>query len=73
MNKCIACGLDFKSVGGFNLHMVFKEKENHCTRRCLTEQELRDKGFEPDDYGRWRIPMTEEQKEYRFGRRCAKN
>ena len=68
MNKCVGCGLDFKSVHSFDQHRVFSTaKENWKDRRCLTETELREKGYEPDILGRWRKPMSEEEKKSLFG------
>lgn len=66
-NKCVKCGLDFKSVASFDEHRVFGEKENWQTRRCLTEQELRDIGMQPNKLGRWRRPLTDEQKARLYG------
>lgn len=62
MNKCIACGLNFGSVFAFDTHRVFRIKNDWSTRRCLITRELRGLGMEPDDYGRWRIPMPEDVK-----------
>lgn len=67
MNKCIACGLNFSSVNAFDTHRVFGIKNDWTTRRCLTVHELRDLGMEPDDHGRWRIPMPENVKKIRAG------
>jgi hypothetical protein len=50
---CSGCGLDFKSVSAFDSHRTGRHGPE---RRCLTEQELRDKGFEPNDKGFWRKP-----------------
>lgn len=62
MNQCIACGLDFKSAKSFDDHRVFTnpKKDDWKTRRCLTKKELIDMGMEPDNNGRWRVPMPQE-------------
>ena len=60
MNACTSCWLDFKSVGGFDAHRIFGgKKDDWKQRRCLTEKELRAKGYEPNDRKEWRIPMSE--------------
>jgi hypothetical protein len=50
---CPTCHLSLMSVTGFDLHRFGPVG----TTRCLTEVELRDKGFEPNDRGIWRRPM----------------
>jgi hypothetical protein len=48
---CKACGLYFRSVGGFDSHRV--------NRRCLSQDELQARGYEPSHDGYWRIPSRE--------------
>lgn len=48
---CATCHLTFGSVHGFDAH--------RRQFRCLTETELRDKGYEPNDRGHWRQPAPE--------------
>ena len=57
-SECAACGLLFKSVGGFESHRVGEHGWGN-TRRCLTESELRAKGFEPNEKGFWRRPCAD--------------
>lgn len=58
--SCRTCGLNFTSVTGFDAHRVGQYERpgvpGSNTRRCLTGDELREKGYEPDDQGRWRRP-----------------
>ena len=56
MNSCISCGLDFKSASAFDQHRT----GNGLERRCLSEKELNNIGMEPDEKGRWRMPMSQE-------------
>lgn len=46
---CQACGLVFTGVGGFDAHRTGPWD----ARRCLTPDELRDKGYAPNEQGRW--------------------
>lgn len=48
--RCNACGLLFKSAASFDKHRT----GDYTSRRCLTETELRAKGFEPNAKGFWR-------------------
>lgn len=52
--KCPSCGKEFKSVSGFDGHRVGKYIPD--TRRCLTENELKSKGWYKDNRGWWRMP-----------------
>jgi hypothetical protein len=47
---CSACHLTFTSVGPFDAHR---------RGRCLSEAELRAKGYEPNEHGHWRKPAPE--------------
>ena len=58
-SECAACRLRFTSTSSFDKHRV----GNYTERRCLTESELRTKGFEPNEHGYWRVPMTAAQLE----------
>ena len=52
MNLCSTCGRDFGSLRAFDLHRIGP----HATsRRCLSERELRERGYAPNRYGRWTI------------------
>lgn len=46
---CQACGLVFTGVAGFDAHRTGPWE----ARRCLTTDELREKGYEPNEHGRW--------------------
>lgn len=50
---CRSCGLYFTSDNAFAAHRV---GDYGIDRRCLTEDELRAKGFEPNEAGYWRVP-----------------
>lgn len=49
---CSICGLHFTSVRPFDEHRT--GDIDH--RRCRTEDELRERGLEPNQLGRWRRP-----------------
>lgn len=48
---CATCHLTFTSVNGFDGH----RRNGHC----LSESDLRAKGYEPNDRGHWRKPAPE--------------
>lgn len=56
---CTACGMRFKSAHAFDAHRVgkYKDEHPHYGRSCLSASEMRDKGFEPNEDGAWRVPM----------------
>lgn len=63
---CAACHLTFTSIGGFDAHRTGPMSK----RRCWSESELRDHGYEPNDSGHWRQPRppdTIPQKETTHG------
>ena len=45
---CGTCHLTFTAVGSFDAH----RSRGHC----LTTDELRSRGYQPNDAGHWRIP-----------------
>ena len=49
---CAACHLTFTTIGPFDAHRVGK----YPNRRCQTEKELRERGYEPNTHGHWRKP-----------------
>lgn len=51
---CATCHLTFTSIGPFDAHRVGPIGKPR--RRCWTEAELRDKGYEPNSHGHWRRP-----------------
>jgi hypothetical protein len=67
MNLCRSCGLDFGSVSAFDAHRVgkhaYKLEQGLALglddgRRCLTSDELTQRGWTRDSRGRWRRPTT---------------
>lgn len=51
MNVCGACGLDFGSLASFDKHRTGRHEP--LERRCLTADELVERGFVRNAYGRW--------------------
>jgi hypothetical protein len=67
-NPCRACGsTDFASVSAFDRdrtgdnELDWPEHENG--RRCRNTEEMLEAGLELDPRGRWRIVLTDEQRE----------
>ena len=60
MNKCIGCGLDFRSLNAFDAHRVFDVDGDWKTRRCLTATELVKLGMGEKEGG-WGFPVTPER------------
>ena len=58
MNLCRACGLDFGSLRAFDVHRTGWQAER---RRCLSEPELRARGFTRNAYGRWTLAADGER------------
>ncbi len=67
LNQCGACGEDFTSVAGFDMHRVGTfdytfsqgldmDPPREDGRRCLGSDEIQAKGFERDEHGRWWNP-----------------
>lgn len=65
MNLCSMCGEDFTGVSDFDSHRVGVHAYTYSEglkrdpmvedgRRCLTIQEMYEKGWAHDRYGRWR-------------------
>ncbi len=72
LNECGGCGEDFTSVSLFDRHRVGVHEyefdlDHEDGRRCLHPHELRDKGFEQDDNGRWFDPVKRERAREFFG------
>jgi hypothetical protein len=57
-SRCPACGLLFTSSHAFGKHRVgaYAPLNKPDTRRCLTEAELRERGWSPNECGFWRKP-----------------
>jgi hypothetical protein len=67
MNLCCACGEDFGSLSGFDAHRVgkyeYRWSPEQDGRRCLDEEELLALRWHRDMHGRWRTPITKEDRE----------
>jgi hypothetical protein len=70
LNLCVTCGLDFGSVSAFDAHRVGKhaytfiegmrmDPPREDGRRCLSLDELQERGWAEDSRGRWRAPTRE--------------
>lgn len=62
MNECGSCKRDFGSVTAFDMHRVGKHEyladaEHPDGRRCLTPEEMVERGMREDKNGRWRSPF----------------
>lgn len=61
MNRCMSCGEDFGSVSAFDAHRVgsheylFSESRADG-RRCVTTEQLQERGWRRDGRNRWRRP-----------------
>lgn len=58
---CTSCGEDFGGVTAFDLHRVGKhaylhDAEHPDGRRCLSRDEMVERGLKLDKHGRWRAP-----------------
>ena len=72
---CAACGKDFSADAFFDMHRIGKHEytlweglnmdpPKEDGRRCLTPEELRNRGFETNEAGRWHnIANTEKMRE----------
>jgi hypothetical protein len=67
LNGCSGCGCDFTSVAIFDLHRVGKHAYSYSEgvamepmrengRRCLTSDEMSERGWSIDPKGRWFDP-----------------
>lgn len=74
MNLCCECGLDFSSVSAFDCHRIGKPAYSFAEglrmnpsredgRRCRDNDEMVAAGLELDERGRWRIILSEREKE----------
>ncbi len=50
-NLCCGCSRDFTSVAAFDRHRTGRYMPD--TRRCLTEQEMSERGLERKPSGQW--------------------
>jgi hypothetical protein len=63
LNFCSACGLDFGGVRAFDLHRVGSHQYDVSTerpdgRRCLTVEEMLERGLYLNPSGRWSQPRS---------------
>lgn len=74
MNLCCECELDFASIGAFDRHRTGRHGYSLSEglrqdppvedgRRCLDASEMVAAGLEPDRRGRWRIVISEVERE----------
>jgi hypothetical protein len=63
VNLCSTCGRDFGSLRAFDLHRI---GGHSAPRRCLSEGELRERGYVPNRYGRWTIASEANRARSRF-------
>ena len=70
MNKCVKCGLNFRSVSGFDEHRVGDFKNWGANRRCLGTEELTNIGMVEIDAA-WRRPMSPDLVAELYGRNQA--
>ena len=52
--QCTACGMVFRSIGGFTRHRVGRHVVGE--RRCLSAPEMHAIGMRPDSKDRWMLP-----------------
>ena len=75
LNYCNTCGKDFKSVSAFDQHRTGTYEYDYSKglrmdppredgRRCMTADEMQQKGMEQDKFGRWRKPLDEAGKQW---------
>lgn len=63
LNLCTSCGQDFGGERAFDLHRVgdhdhLFSPDHPEGRRCLTEQEMIERGMYRGRYGRWSQPLS---------------
>jgi hypothetical protein len=61
LNGCSGCRQDFSSVAAFDRHRV--GSFDPFDRRCMDETEMLVAGMEVDERGRWRIALSDEDRE----------
>jgi hypothetical protein len=82
VNTCRACGSDFTSLETFDAHRVGTheytfneglkfEPPVEDGRRCLNADEMREKGWAPDDKGRWVNTARAERARRAFAKEAA--
>ena len=67
MNLCRHCRFDFASVSAFDRHRTGDHAldwpEHEQGRCCMDDDEMRVAGMETDGRGRWRIQVTDRERE----------
>jgi hypothetical protein len=75
VNLCRACSEDFASVSAFDRHRTGDHEldfpEHPDGRRCRDDREMREVGMELDSSGRWRIALSEADRERLAGLRMG--
>jgi hypothetical protein len=66
LNECAGCGYDFTSVKLFDRHRVGRHEPDE--RRCLTVDEMEQKGWQFDSRSRWSDPARTADVRARLGR-----
>lgn len=77
LNECSACGSDFTSLKLFDAHRVGKHAYTYSEgiamepmredgRRCLSSDEMLERGWEKDGKGRWFDPIAVEAARQHF-------
>lgn len=58
LSHCPSCHITFTSLGGFDDHRTGQHGvlKGARRRRCRTQSELRERGYQPNAHGYWRIP-----------------
>jgi hypothetical protein len=82
MNYCRACREDFASLSAFDGHRTgtnthtFREgleRGREDGRRCLDPDELTAMGWHQDSSGRWKLPLSEAQRQRLAGMRAERH
>jgi hypothetical protein len=82
VNYCRACREDFASLSAFDGHRTgrhtytFREGLERGTedgRRCLDPDELEAMGWHQDGQGRWKLPLSEAQRQRLAGMRAERH
>ena len=55
---CTTCHMTFTAIGGFDAHRYGSHE--HDTRRCYNPDQMKARGYEPNERGHWRKPGTDE-------------
>jgi hypothetical protein len=73
VNVCGACGADFSGLTMFDAHRVGKHELDYPAhedgRRCLTADEMAERGWQPNRRGAWHDPAAAERMRLVFAAR----